>query len=113
MQPVFRLVPDPDGLRSVDDPAVTSSPRWAGRRKTAPGSATRIMSPSTHQPANARQTFLVLRLESHGGPHVGGHQVGTAAGVHRVAIDLVAPGRHAGNERWVEGRSLAASIRGP
>ena len=34
-------------------------------------------------------TFLVLRLEAHAGPHVGGDQIGAADGLHRIGERLV------------------------
>jgi hypothetical protein len=46
--------------------------------------ATRIMSASTCQSAKALHARLVLGLETHRGPHVGGDQIGAAAGLHRI-----------------------------
>jgi hypothetical protein len=65
---------------------------------TASDCAAAIISPSTHQSAKAlrRSSFSLV---AHAGPHVGGDQVGAAAGVERMLVHRAGIAADAGHVR--------------
>ena len=89
-QTILRLVPD-DGLGPSITSASTSSPRWAGRQCMNRASGGHGHHVEVHAPVGKAFLRASFPLRSPLRSHIGGDQIGTTAGIHRVFETLQQP----------------------